>query len=516
MNGRVYVTNDDSNIVAIVNGMGETGSIKANGTPYGIAYDNRNGYLYVTIGGFDGDVAVINGSSDVVVETIPVGMWPDAIAYDNENGYLYVVNNDYYGKVTVINGTSNAVVGLVPVGGWPNSIAIDSGNGNLYVTGQNNSDYYYNGSVTVIDGRNNSVIGNLPVAQPGSVAYDNASGYLYIPSGNHGNITLVDGYGVIVGTIPGLYPGAITYDYLNHDMYILREGTFPWGEVTVVNGTTNMIERSVTVGSEPYAITVDEINGYVYVANMNSDNLSVIDGSTSESVGSVQVGPVLGDCLSNVTYSWALTSDLGTLSASSGPSVVFTAGTIPGNITLFVNATWNGTTTLGGASIVIVMPPPALFSVIVFPGSATVSPGKQISFTAAPICKGGACPSGVTYSWSLTNLLGTVNSTTADPVTITAGSANGTITLFVNATLNGVTKQSAPVNITITIASPRTSGTVGPSTGILGLPGVQGYFVLGIGAAAGVVVVAVWFRALLPPPKQKGLSRPPPGPDEFM
>ena len=45
---------------------------------------------------------------------------------------------------------------------------------------------------------------------------------------------------------------------------------------------------SVRVGSEPFHLTYDSVNRYVYVSNYQSNNISVIDGT--ESIGSVNVG----------------------------------------------------------------------------------------------------------------------------------------------------------------------------------------------------------------------------------
>ena len=59
--------------------------------PWGIAYDPSNGYLYVTDWG-SGTVSVINGKTNTVIATIPVGIWPVGVAYDPSNGYIYVTN----------------------------------------------------------------------------------------------------------------------------------------------------------------------------------------------------------------------------------------------------------------------------------------------------------------------------------------------------------------------------------------------------------------------------------------
>jgi PKD repeat protein len=91
-----------------------------------------------------------------------------------------------------------------------------------------------------------------------------------------------------------------------------------------------------------------------------------------------------------------------------------------------------------------------LTSVVVGPPAANISVGSKMIFVASPVCTGLICPSGTTYQWNQTRpSLGTLSSSSGDPVTFTAGTTTGTLALFVNATLNGTTKQSSPVDIII-------------------------------------------------------------------
>jgi PKD repeat protein len=89
-------------------------------------------------------------------------------------------------------------------------------------------------------------------------------------------------------------------------------------------------------------------------------------------------------------------------------------------------------------------------SVVVGPPSAVISVNSSEVFVASPVCTTLLCPSGTTYQWSLTSsLFGALNASTGQSVRFSSGSVQGKLTLFVNATLNGTTKQSYPVGITI-------------------------------------------------------------------
>jgi YVTN family beta-propeller protein len=164
--------------------------------PTGIAFDPKNGNLYVT-NSRDKSVSVISGENDTVIRTIPccvqytynkVSPW--GIAFDLTNGNLYVTGSAESppvissGGISVISGQNNTVIKNIPccaADGSPWGIAFDSANGNLYVT--NTQDF----SVSVVSGKNNTVIGSpimvgkVPPGGPYAIAFDSANGNLYVP-----------------------------------------------------------------------------------------------------------------------------------------------------------------------------------------------------------------------------------------------------------------------------------------------------------------------------------------------
>lgn len=50
--------------------------------------------------------------------------------------------------------------------------------------------------------------------------------------------------------------------------------------MNVINGATNTVTATVTVGLLPWAIAVNPITNTIYVANYDGDTVSVIDGAT--------------------------------------------------------------------------------------------------------------------------------------------------------------------------------------------------------------------------------------------
>ncbi|TMA07596.1 MAG: hypothetical protein E6J94_04260, partial [Methanobacteriota archaeon] len=100
--------------------------------------------------------------------------------------------------------------------------------------------------------------------------------------------------GSVVGTLPvGNQPYGVGYDSGNGYVYVANYNS---NNVSVINGTT--VVASVAVGTLPVGVAYDSGNGYVYVANYNSNTVSVISGTivvTTIPVGSLPIGVAYDD-----------------------------------------------------------------------------------------------------------------------------------------------------------------------------------------------------------------------------
>jgi len=98
--------------------------------------------------------------------------------------------------------------------------------------------------------------------------------------------------GTVVVTLPaGTLPGGVAHNTGNGYVYVANFGS---GNVTVINDTT--IVASLFVGVSPVGVGYNNGNGYVYVANSYSNDVSVIDGTT------VVATVVAGDAPQGVAY----------------------------------------------------------------------------------------------------------------------------------------------------------------------------------------------------------------------
>ncbi len=79
--------------------------------------------------------------------------------------------------------------------------------------------------------------------------------------------------GNYVATNNGLNPVAAAFDSTNGYVYVANKGS---NNVSVINGASNAVTGTITVGSYPDAAAFGSTNGCVYVANYNSGTLSII------------------------------------------------------------------------------------------------------------------------------------------------------------------------------------------------------------------------------------------------
>lgn len=97
----------------------------------------------------------------------------------------------------------------------------------------------------------------------------------------------------------GTQPSSATYDPFNGFVYVTNFGS---DDVSIINGTA--IESTVGVGKGPSNAALDSANGYVYVANFHSDNLSLINGTVVVNTITLEGAPtgVAFDSLNGYVY----------------------------------------------------------------------------------------------------------------------------------------------------------------------------------------------------------------------
>ena len=79
--------------------------------------------------------SVINGTTNTIVATIPMGIGPNGIAYNQNSGDIYVANS-INGTISIIDGLENTVTRTIPLGinNNPIDISYNISNDRLFVT----------------------------------------------------------------------------------------------------------------------------------------------------------------------------------------------------------------------------------------------------------------------------------------------------------------------------------------------------------------------------------------------
>jgi PKD repeat protein len=158
----------------------------------------------------------------------------------------------------------------------------------------------------------------------------------------------------------GSCPAGATYDWTlnntlgtltpqNHSSVLFTAGNAP-GEVLI---HLNVTLQGVTVASSPLSTIFVEVPKVVSVA-IAPMNYSLAPGQGVELRSTVGCGPIA--CGPGVTYRWSLDGGEGTLSSTTTPLVLFSAGTRSGTALVFLNVSLHGSTTEAGPISIVVSP----------------------------------------------------------------------------------------------------------------------------------------------------------------
>ncbi len=415
-------------------------SFRVGSYPAGVAFNPVNGFLYVTNFG-SSNISVVNTTTNQVIAWIPMPFGIDTLAVDVSTGMVYVAETVY--RVYAINSSTDQIQWTIPLlaygcptGCAPHVQVFDPANGDIYVTDLTSD------NVSVI--QRNTVVAVIPVgAGPNGAAYDPANGKVFVS--NEGstipaNLTVINGTtNRVVGQVypSGNGPG-VAYASSNGDVYTCTNGNQPGfsNVISAANGTTNEVVATIPISTGCGSALYDPNNGYVYITDryhlgsQDASNVSVIDPNTNRIVLTqpVQLGPI-GIAYDSANHN-VYVADSDTNNISILPQIY--------RLTIHEMGLPNGTN-----------------------WSATV---------------GGTTFSSTTPAISFPETNGTFGFTVANETNLSANPSSGTETV-----------SGGPQQLNVTFSNSKGGGS---SSGLLGLPGVTGYYVLG-GFVAALVAATV-------------------------
>ena len=92
---------------------------------------------------------------------------------------------------------------------------------------------------------------------------------------------------VITTITVGSNPDGVAVNDADDTVYVTNFGS---GDVSVINGRTGTVAGTITVGSNPIGVAVDQVDDTVYVTNRTSGTVSVINGRSLDDSGTITVG----------------------------------------------------------------------------------------------------------------------------------------------------------------------------------------------------------------------------------
>jgi DNA-binding beta-propeller fold protein YncE len=427
---RIYIANIGStqgfgyfsggSITVIDGATNSTTTISDPDAPQAIAVNPATNKIYVA-NHDKNNVMIIDGdtnSTTTITDPNATGIWPVALAVNQTTNKIYVANKRLDGSspppgnVTVIDGATNTTSTITDPNAFsPVAIAVNTVTNKIYVANEGNYPAN-NGNVTVIDGATNSTttVTDPNALAPQAVAVNQITNKIYVANINdsaltqNGGVTVIDGATKSFSSVKdpdAIAPVALAVDETKNKIYVVNEGgralsgSDP-GSVTVIDGeansTLNVVDPNATA---PVAVSIDSQTNQIYVANISSNNITVIGGATAPSSftlsvtevgsgsGAVSSSPAGIDCGSSCRASFAV-----------GTVVVLTASPVAGSMFSGWSGPCSGTsncsiTMTSGENVTATfnVGPPPDFSLTAATATLSIQRGGQMAdvITIAPL-----------------------------------------------------------------------------------------------------------------------------------
>ena len=270
---RVYVSNQADDTVSVIDGVNNSvlTTVKVGHSPNGLAVNPKTNRIYVAnLNG--GTLSIINGD-EFTTSTLWVGSNPAKVAVNSSTNRVYVTLERQDGSVAVIDGKKPRVETTISIPPYPLSVAVDPHANRIYV-----ADFLCGcGEISVIDGATNALMN--PILLPRSslvvgVALDVEHQVAYATDENSGFYVIDLTSGEILGEVGNLdYPNEVK---AIPGTTLAVEPDTGSDRAVFIDASTFGIKKRVRVGKFPTGVAVDQRTRRVYVANRQSNTVSVV------------------------------------------------------------------------------------------------------------------------------------------------------------------------------------------------------------------------------------------------
>lgn len=289
-----YVTNQDSDALSVIDGGSQTvtSTIPVGDGPQGVAFTPDGSTAYVT-NGASGDVSVLDVPGGTVTGAIDVGEDPISVTFTPDGSTAYVAHFSVDDGISVIDVATGSVSGTIPVGDGPRSVAFTPDGSTAYAT-SDFGDY-----VSVIDVASESVTGTITVGElPSSVAFTPDGTTAYVPVFRKDLVAVIDvASEAVTGTISvGDRPVDVAFTPAGSTAYVVNrvatavDSPEENGTVSVIDVASGSVTGTIQVGDLARSVAFGPDGAVAYVVNHASDDVSVIDVEAGEVVSTIPVG----------------------------------------------------------------------------------------------------------------------------------------------------------------------------------------------------------------------------------